>query len=201
VIKIRSGIHPLRRTRVAIAALAAAAGCVGALWLPAGASAADVPLCGGNLELNNDIPGIDPPGGLSYKFNCNAQVQGFAIVSNRQVDYFSTEVLVLDAASGEATAEQFACEGPFPSSGFGCRGVANFGNPITGDFAIGRDPCEVAKHKADKFKTWVVATVTQFDSITNRPFVAVTQPFRLKAPNCPSATKRPAKKTRKEARR
>ena len=86
------------------------------------------PLCGGSLELNNDIPGIDPPGGLSYKFNCNAQVLGYAIVSNRQVDYFSTEVLVLDATSGEATPEQFGCEGAFPSSGFGCRGVANFGN-------------------------------------------------------------------------
>jgi hypothetical protein len=183
VIKIRRG-HSLRRTRVAIAALAAAAGCIGALGLPAGASAADVPLCGGNLTLNNDIPGIDPPGGLSYKFNCNAQVQGFALVSTRQVDYFSTEVLVLDATTGEATPEQFSCEGAFPSSGFGCRGIANFGNPITGEFAISRDPCQTAKNKADKFKVWLVATVTEFDSVTKKPFVAVTQPFRLRGPDC-----------------
>jgi hypothetical protein len=176
--------HPLHRARVTIATLAAAAGCIGALSLPAGASAAEVPLCGGKLELNNEIPGIDPPGGLSYKFNCNAQVQGFAIVSNRQVDYFSTEVLVLDAASGEATPEQFSCEGPFPSAGFGCRGIANFGNTISGEFAIGRDPCQTAKTKSDKFRVWVVATVTEFDSVTNKPFVAVTQPFRLKAPEC-----------------
>jgi hypothetical protein len=183
VIKIRRR-HSLRRTRGAIAALAAAAGCVGVLSLPAGAAAAEAPLCGGSLELNNDIPGIDPPGGLSYKVNCNAQVLGFSIVSNRQVDYFSTEVLVLDATSGEATPEQFSCEGPFPSAGFGCRGIANFGNTISGEFAIGRDPCQVAKTKADKFKVWLVATVTEFDSVTNKPFIAVTQPFRLKAPSC-----------------
>jgi hypothetical protein len=195
VIKIRRR-HPLRRARVTVAALAAAAGCVSVLSLPAGASAAEAPLCGGNLELNNEIPGIEPPGGLSYKFNCNSAVVGFAIVSNRQVDYFSTEVLVLDATSGEATPEQFSCEGPFPSSGFGCRGIANFGNPISGEFAIGRDPCEVAKTRADKFKVWVTATVIQFDSVTNKPFNAVTQPFRLKAPDCADggSTKKVAKK-------
>ena len=113
----------MRRTRIAIAALAAA-GCVSAL--PAGATAAEAPICGGNLEINNEIPGIEPPGGLSYKFNCNAQVIGYAVVSNRQVDYFGTEVLVLDANSGEATPEQFSCEGPFPGSGFGCRRAGQF---------------------------------------------------------------------------
>jgi hypothetical protein len=195
VIKIRRR-HPLRSTRVAIAALAAATGCVGALSLPAVAVAAEAPLCGGNLELNNEIQGIEPPGGLSYKFNCNAQVLGFALVSSRQVDYFSTEVLVLDATSGEATPEQFSCEGPFPSSGFGCRGIANFGNFISGELAIGRDPCEAAKTKADKFKVWVAATVTQFDSVTNKPFTAVTQPFRLKAPDCSGSGSSKASKRR-----
>jgi hypothetical protein len=172
---------------MAMAALAAAVGCVAALSLPAAASAAEAPVCGGALELNDEIPGIDPPGGLSYKFNCNAQVQGYALLSNRQVDYFSTEVLVLDATSGESTPEQFGCEGPFPSSGFGCRGVANFGNTISGEFAIGRDPCQVAKTKSDKFKVWIAATVTEFDSVTGKPFVAVTQPFRLKKPDCGKA--------------
>lgn len=196
MIKFRKRRQALRRTRVALAALAVA-GCVGIL--PSGASAADIPACGGSLELNNEIPGIDPPGGLSYKFNCNAQVLGYGIVSNRQVDYFSTEVLVLDATSGEATPEQFSCEGTFPSSGFGCRGVANFGNPISGEFAIGRDPCEAAKSKADKFKTWVVATLVAYDSLTGKTFNTVTQPFRLKGPKCGSATGKAAK--RKESRR
>jgi hypothetical protein len=184
--------------RMAIAMLAAAAGCVAALSLPMGAMAAEAPLCGGKLELNDEIPGIDPPGGLTYRFNCNSQVVGYTIVSSRQVDYFSTEVLVLDAVSGEATPEQFSCEGPFPSSGFGCRGVANFGNPITGEMAIGRDPCEVAKTKADKFKVWVAATVTQFDSVTTKPFTAVTQPFRLHGPDC---SKAPPDKSAKKHRR
>ncbi len=170
-----------------MAALAAAVGCAAALSLPAAASAAEAPVCGGALELNNDIPGIDPPGGLSYKISCNAQVLGYALFSSRQVDYFSTEVLVLDAASGESTPEQFSCEGPFPSSGFGCRGVANFGNKISGEFAISRDPCQVAKAKSDKFKVWAAATVTEFDSVTGKPFIAVTQPFRLKKPDCGKA--------------
>ncbi|HEV7770156.1 MAG TPA: hypothetical protein VGO66_05790 [Solirubrobacterales bacterium] len=180
---------------MAIAAIAAL-GCVGVLGLPVAANAAEAPLCGGSLELNNEIPGIDPPGGLSYKFNCNSLVVGYGIVSNRQVDYFSTEVLVLDFTSGEATSESFGCEGAFPSSGFGCRGVSNFGNAITGEFAIGRDPCEAAKSKSDKFKVWVTATVIQPDSVTNKPITTVTQPFRLKNPTtCKAAT------SRKESRR
>jgi len=185
VIKVITG-HSLSRARVAVGALAAV-GCIVAFMLPAGASAAEAPLCGGSLELKDDIPGIDPPGGLSYKFNCNSQVVGYGIVSTRQVDYFSTEVLVLDATSGEATSEAFGCEGAFPSSGFGCKGTSNFGNPITGEFAISRDPCQSAKAKSDKFKVWMTATVTQFDSVTNKPFIAVTQPFRLKGPDCSGA--------------
>ncbi len=188
------GEQPRRRVRAVIASLATAAG-IAILGFPAAASAAEAPLCGGKLELNNEIPGIDPPGGLSYKFDCNATVLGYGILSNRQVDYFNTEVTVLDFTSGEATSELFSCEGPFPSSGFGCRGVANFGNFINGEFAIGRDPCEAAKTKADKFKVWVVATIVQADSVTNKPFTAVTQPIRLKGPACKT------KNTRKEARR
>jgi hypothetical protein len=193
VIKIRRRL-PLGGARRTIVAFAAAAGCVGALSLPAGAVAAEAPLCGGSLELNDEIPGIEPPGGLSYKFDCNAQVLGYSIVSSRQVDFFSTEVLVLDINSGEATNEAFGCEGAFPSSGFGCKGVSNNGNFLSGDFAIGRDPCEVTKSKADKFKVWLSATVTEFDSVTNKPFTAVTQPFRLKGPDCSKAT--PVKATK-----
>jgi hypothetical protein len=182
------------RLRVAIASFAAIAG-IAAFGQLAGAGAAEAPLCGGKLEVNDEIPGIEPPGGLSYRFDCNATVQGYAILSNRQVDYFSTEVGVSDFTTGEATSEQFSCEGPFPSSGFGCRGVANFGNFIGGEFAIARDPCEKAKTKADKFKVWVAATVVQLDSVTSKSFSAVTQPFRLKGPACKT------KQARKEKRR
>lgn len=182
------------RLRAAIACLVAAAA-IGVTSLPATASAAGVPLCGGALEVNNEIPGIESPGGLSYKFNCNATVQGYVLISNRQLDFFSTEVGVLGFTTGEATPEQFSCEGPFPSSGFGCRGTANFGNFMAGAFAISRDPCETAQSKADKFKVWVAATVVQSDSVTNKPFSAVTQPFRLKGPDCGTAS------TRKEKRR
>jgi hypothetical protein len=199
VTTLRSRARAGRRAKLAIAALAAV-GCVGII--PAGAAqAAEAPLCGGSLELNNEIPGIDPPGGLSYRINCNAPVLGYGLVSNRQVDYFSTEVLVLDATSGEATPEQFSCEGPFPSAGFGCRGAANYGNTISGELAIGRDPCQVSKSKADKFKAWVVATLTQIDSVSGKPFTAVTQPFRLKAPECGKSSDKAKKENRKEARR
>ncbi len=172
-----------RRLRVAFASLMAAAG-IAAFALPAAATAAEAPQCGGRLEINDEIPGIDPPGGLSYKFDCNATVLGYAIFSNRQVDYFSTEVLVLDYTTGEATSEQFSCEGSFPGAGFGCRGVSNFGNFMAGEFAIGRDPCQKAKAKTDRFKVWAAATVTQLDSVTGKPFTAVTHPFRLRGPVC-----------------
>jgi hypothetical protein len=197
VIKIRKRHSAFRRARLAVAAVAVVAGCISVI--PAGASAAEAPVCGGSLEVNNDIPGIDPPGGLSYKFNCSAMVVGYALLSSRQVDYFSTEVLVSDINSGEVLGESFGCEGAFPGSGFGCRGTANNGNFISGEFAIGRDPCQTAKNKADKFKVWVAATVTEFDSVTNKPFVAVTQPFLLKSPKCGSASGKAAK--RKESRR
>lgn len=191
--KIRSK-HPGKRRRMSIASLALAAVVATVLSLPTAAGAAEATLCGGSLKINNDIPGIDPPGGLSYEFDCNAQVIGYSLFSNRQVDYFSTEVLVHDFTTHDVTPEQFSCEGPFPSSGFGCRGVANFGNFIGGEFAIGRDPCQVSKSKADKFKVWIAATVTQFDSVTNKPFTAVTQPFRLKRPKCGKAAKTTTRK-------
>lgn len=173
-----------RRGPQGLLAAAASIAAVAVLAWPAAAGAAEAPLCGGKLEVNNEIPGIEGPGGLSYKFDCNATVLGYGLISNRQVDYFSTEVGVLDFTTGEATSEQFGCEGPFPSSGFGCRGMANFGNFITGEFAIGRDPCEKARSKADKFKVWIAATIVQLDSVSNKPFNAVTQPFRLKGPVC-----------------
>jgi hypothetical protein len=180
---------PRGRLRAAVVGLAVAAGITVLGW-PAAAGAAEAPLCGGKLELNDEIPGIEPPGGLSYKFDCNATVIGYSLIASRQVDYFSTEVTVSDFATGETTSEQFGCEGPFPSSGFGCRGVANFGNYINGEFAIGRDPCESARSKADKFKVWVAATVVQADSVTGKPFNAVTQPFRLKGPVCKQNNKK-----------
>lgn len=167
-----------------------------AFGLPATAGAADVTLCGGSLEVDNDIPGIEPPGGLKYKFDCNATVIGYSLISNRQVDYFSTEVTVLDYTTGEATSEQFSCEGPFPGWGFGCRGVSNFGNFMTGELAISRDPCERTKSKADKLRIWIVATVVQPDSVTNKLFTVVTHPFRLKGPVCKETNN-----TRKEKRR
>lgn len=180
--KTRGG-QSRRRLRGVVASLAAIAG-IAALALPSAATAAEAPQCGGKLEINNEIPGIEPPGGLTYKFDCNAQVLGYALFSNRQVDYFSTEVLVLDYTTGEATPEQFSCEGSFPGAGFGCRGLANFGNFASGEFAIGRDPCQKARAKSDKFKVWVAATITQFDSVTGKPFTAVTHPFRLRGPAC-----------------
>jgi len=183
------------RLRAALACAGAVA-CVTAFGLPATAGAAEATLCGGKLEVNNEIPGVEPPGGLSYKFDCNATVLGYALISNRQVDYFSTEVGVLDFTTGEVTSEQFSCEGSFPSWGFGCRGVSNFGNYMTGEFAIGRDPCETAESKSDRFKVWIAATVVQLDSVTNKAFNAVTQPFRLKGPAC-----KETKNTRKEKRR
>lgn len=182
------------RLQVALASLAALAGTV-ALALPSAATAAEPPKCGGSLEVNDEIPGIDPPGGLSYKFDCNATVLGYALLSNRMVDYFGTEVLVLDYTTGEATSEQFSCEGPFPGTGFGCRGTANFGNFISGEFAISRDPCQKARAKSDKFKVWVAATVLETDSVTNKTFTAVTHPFRLRGPSCQT------KNARKETRR
>lgn len=191
---VRRRRRPRGRLRAALASLAAVAG-IAALSLPATASAADVTLCGGTLEVNNEIPGIDPPGGLTYKFDCNATVLGYALVANRQVDYFSTEVGVLDFTTGEATAEQFSCEGPFPSWGFGCRGMSNYGNFMTGELAISRDPCEKSKSKADRLRVWVTATVVQLDSVTNKPFNVVTHPFRLKGPACGASD------TRKENRR
>lgn len=172
-----------RGLRAAVATIALAAGIMAMAW-PAAAGAAEAPLCGGKIEINDEIPGIEPPGGLTYKFDCNAAVLGYSLISNRQVDYFSTEVVVDDFTTGETTSEQFGCEGPFPSSGFGCRGLANYGNFIRGEFAIGRDPCEAARTKADKFRVWIAATIVQTDSVNGKQLTAVTQPFRLKGPAC-----------------
>jgi hypothetical protein len=171
-----------RRSRWGVAALTLAAGCIGALSLPGGAAASTVQ-CGGNIRPFEPEAGQESGAfQMEYRIRCNEAVRAYTIVSSKTVDYFSTEVLVIDSA-GQPTPEFFQCEGPFPGSGFGCKGSANFGNRIVGEFSTMTNPCGTTGRKADRLKTWVTVTTVQKDA-SNRDFIISSHPISLKGSGC-----------------
>jgi hypothetical protein len=116
---------------------------------------------------------------LAYRFTCNEEIKSFSIVSNLEVGDFSTEVLVLDPATGQpVSGESFGCEGPIPGNGFGCSGYAVYAHQIAGEFGIDEARCIGGRNQ---LHAWVVA-VDMKDNASG--------PFALLSKSCP----KPAKK-------
>lgn len=157
-----------RRTasRLRILLLAGAVASIGAMAVPGAASAAQ---CGGTVAVSQkqDIEDVEV---LDYAIRCNEQIRGYSILTSRQIDYFSTEAPAFEE-NLDPTDEQAACEGPFPSDGFGCRGVINNGRIVVGQFAPIRDPCQVS-NIADRFRVWVVGFTQEIDSLDRTILVA-----------------------------
>jgi hypothetical protein len=175
VIKLRQG--SVRRSRGYIAGVAAlAAGCVGALALPGGASAAFVN-CGAHMNRTDQVPGVARA--MDYTFGCSEAVQAYSITSNRQLDYFSPEA---DAFIGtEPTGESFACEGPLPGPGFGCHGSVAAWHHTIGQLAPVRRPCAVT-NQSRIWKVWLTVTVSEYDGVHPDPYTTNSEPFRVKTP-------------------
>jgi hypothetical protein len=123
---------------------------------------------------------------LSYRFTCNEEIKGFSIVSNLEVGDFSTEVLVLDPATGgPAPSQSFGCEGPIPGDGFGCSGYAVWANQVAGEFGIDEARCVGGRNQ---LHAWVVAL-----DMNN----TASGPFALRSSSCPKQAKPAKKKSRR----
>jgi hypothetical protein len=185
VIKLREGSTRVRRTRAWIAGIAAlAAGCVGVLALPSGASASFVQ-CGGFLKRGAEVPGVQRA--LDYNIHCNETAYAYSIVSNRQLDYFSPDTVGLDS-QGQTTSEAFQCEGPLEGDGFGCHGSLAPWHHVVGQLAPLRRPCAVL-NQSKVWKVWVTATVSENDGVHPGGYTTASEPFRLRTP-CTSAKHR-----------
>lgn len=188
-----NSIHGSRRgagARRSLTALALAVGLLVVLSLPGAASAADVQ-CGGTIKAGEVDEFSDNP--LVYRFKCSAEIVGYSIVSTRQVDYFSPEVIGL-LPDGNGSGEVFGCEGTFPGAGFGCKGKLAAGHIVEGDFSLSEPLCSTRLH-APRARFWLVTASVQLDAKGN-PFTTSSQPYPLAATKCPKvkAAKKSGKK-------
>lgn len=166
-----------------IAGVAAAAGI--AMIAPGTASAANVD-CSGKV-----VPPADSNGkNFGYSFVCGSpegdatQIDGYSIVSTKDVASFATENLVVDPGGSALNTESFNCEGPIPSDGFGCFGKASLGNTIEGGFSLIRNPCSNKSLRKGSWHIWVVASAAKINPNTGAKTPAVSEPLRLRVPEC-----------------
>jgi hypothetical protein len=149
-------------------ALALAISLIG-LSIVAGSASAGSVTCGGNVTADEEH---DAENSLVYSVNCSEDIQGYSIVSNREISYFSTEVT---AFAGEeiAEGEAFTCEGAIPGNGIGCYGTATAGNTVVGNIGTTDELCEAAVQP----RFWVIALTTQLKKEV--PFPLTSEPFPL----------------------
>lgn len=136
--------------------------------LAGSASAASVE-CSGSLKPDKSSFSENA---LEYKVSCTEDILGYSIVSNREIGYFSTEVIVLkgeEVAEGEA----FTCEGAIPGNGMGCYGKKSAGNTVVGSISTVDELCEASTQP----RFWAVALTTQ--EAKGTPFPLTSEPFPL----------------------
>lgn len=149
-------------------ALALAAGLI-LLSIAAGSASAGSVTCGGNLAIDDEH---ESDNSLAYSVKCNEDISAYSIVSNREISYFSTEVVAF--AGGEvAEGEAFTCEGTVPGNGVGCYGKATAGNTVVGTVGLTDELCEA--YVQPRF--WVIAQTTQLKKEV--PFQLTSEPFPL----------------------
>lgn len=151
-----------------LVALGLAVGLIGLSVMTGTASAGSVS-CGGTVAVDSEHHAENS---LKYNVKCSEDIQGYSIVSNRSVGYFSTETTVL-AGTEVAPGEAFTCEGAIPSNGIGCYGKMTAGNAVEGFIGTSDELCEAAVQP----KFWVVALTTQIAK--EKPFSLTSEPFQL----------------------
>lgn len=151
-----------------LVALGLALGLLG-LAVMTGTAAAGTVTCGGNLAADSEHHADNS---LNYSIKCSEDIQGYSIVSNRSVGYFSTETTVF-AGADVAEGESFTCEGAIPGNGIGCYGKMAAGHSVEGFIGTTDELCEAAVQP----KFWVVALTTQIAK--EKPFSLTSEPFQL----------------------
>ncbi len=184
--KSTSGPQGSPRTRISVAGLAVMAGLLGVLALPGTASAARAE-CVASATFTDELAEVGFAKGMSYSFACTETIKGFSIIANRELAYFEPEVAVYNSETGEATSEQFACEGPIPGLGFGCGGSATLGNVTQGTLASLDAPCS---RKLGPIRLQLIVASEDINPFSGAKSISSSRPFRVKGPDCPQPKRR-----------
>ena len=151
-----------------LVALGLAVGLIGMFAMAQNASASSV-ICGGDTTRTSLS---ESENALEYAIQCTEDIKGYSIISNREMNYFSTEVTVFD---GEATLEgqSFQCEGSIPSYGIGCFGKATAGAIIRGSIGTSEELCEASVQP----KFWIVALTTEVKG--SKTVTLTSEPYQI----------------------
>jgi len=150
-------------------ALTLAAGLLG-MSLMAGSASAGSVSCGGTIKPNAEALAENA---LTYNFKCSEDIQGYSVITNRELGFFGTDIIVTTPEGEVSGTEAFTCEGAIPGNGTGCYGKMLAGNSVTGDIATTDELCEAATQP----KFWIVAMTTQYKK--DVPFSLTSEPFSL----------------------
>jgi hypothetical protein len=183
VTKMRERVPAKKRWRTAIVLGVLSLSCLIPLASPGAASASSVG-CFAKFKFDDNLARFT---GLTYQFSCTENVLAFSLVSNKQIDFFNPEQLVYtDSTLTTGSGELFGCEGPIPTTGFGCStappgtGMAA-GHVLVGELSFAENPC--SRPASKRPKSWITVTTQQVD-ISGRPFITSSSPFKVGGPNC-----------------
>jgi hypothetical protein len=107
--------------------------------------AADPPFlanCRGTIQLGESRA----DGEVKYRFACSDAITSYAVVAtNREIDAFDTEPVVLTAAGDPVPGESYTCEGLLPGWGITCLGKSSPWSQVNGAVNLADDPCSGAR--------------------------------------------------------
>lgn len=151
-----------------LVALGLAVGLIGMFAMAQNASASSV-ICGGDTTRTSLS---ESENALEYAIQCTEDIKGYSIISNRELNYFSTEVNVYDD-EGVIEGQAFSCEGSIPSYGVGCFGIATAGAVVKGTIGTTEELCEASVQP----KIWMVALTTEVKG--SKTVTLTSDPFQL----------------------
>jgi hypothetical protein len=130
------------------------------------------------------------PDAYAFEFGCTQDIFAFSIVSNREIDSFSTEIIGVKPDGEPGENEDFFCVGAVPANGFGC--YANpgktpairisAGNKGIGEFTLSGPICDANAQP----RFWGIAlaeysTTNDLDpeNPVTRTWLATSEPFPI----------------------
>ena len=157
-----------------------------ALTLPGVASAATL-TCRGHTQLGTASEDFDNP--LDYSFGCTGRIVGYMIIGDHELNGFTNDVEVHNAAGAMIPTDGFQCEGDIPGHGFGCVGAYSTNGTVKGTF----DVSERAACVEPRFHATLVVVAETIDGVTGAPkkssLGAMGGPFDLGRPHgCPKSS-------------
>jgi len=131
---------------------------------------------------------------LTYNITCNdpnasnpdpashvvVGVKGYSITSNRMLNYYGTETVVLDPAGEAVGSESLTCEGSLPAWGVGCYGTMSNGNTVQGTIGTEDTLCEASTQP----KFWASAMTIEKKGVADTDTYVTSEPFLLKTKPC-----------------